>query len=220
MCAIVGSRSINILKDLVALNSYRGSESYSYSWFNIYTHSLVIVQRGQGTLDIDKVILPSDCYGIVHIQAPTNNEGACSTIHPAIVMKQPYPEYTPDCALWHNGIIKADIVDKISEETGTKWDTMQILRKITSSDDNWWDSLNEFDGSFSCLMYVRTKGLFMFRNQISPMYVDVNLNVSSTKFEGSVQTQPDIAWKIDPLTNKMKEVGRFKTVENPYYFGE
>ena len=103
-------------------------------------------------------------------------------------MKQPYPEYTPDCALWHNGIIKADIVDKLSEETGTKWDTMQILRKITSSDDNWWDSLNGFDGSFSCLMYVRTKGLLMFRNQISPMYVDVNLNISSTKFEGSAQT--------------------------------
>jgi len=220
MCAIVGSRSIDILKDLVALNSYRGSESYSYSWYNVYTNSLVIAERGFGALNVDEIILPSDCYGIVHIQAPTNNEDNYSTIHPAIMMKEPYPEYTPDYALWHNGIIKADVVDKFSEETGTKWDTGQILSKITTSGQKWWDCLNFFDGTFSCLLYVRSKGLFMFRNQISPMFVDTNFNISSTKFEGSTHTKPDTVWKIDPLEVKMDEIGSFNTVENPYYFGE
>jgi hypothetical protein len=220
MCAIVASRNINVLKDLVSLNSYRGSESYSYSWFNIYTSSLVIVDRGFGTFDINKIVLPTDCYGIVHVQAPTNNEGKISTIHPAVIMNQPFPEYTPDYALWHNGIIKSDVVDRYAEETGTRWDTMQILNKISKSDGKWWNRLNDFDGTFSCLLYHRSKGLFIFRNQISPMFVDVNMNISSTKFEGSQQTTPDIVWKIDPLNHIMSEVGTFKTVENPYYFGE
>jgi hypothetical protein len=139
-------------------------------------------------------------------------------------MREPCPEYTPDYALWHNGIIKANVVERLAQETGTKWDTGQILSKIAASGQvpgqMWWECLNEFDGSFSCLMYSRGKGLYMFRNQISPMFMDTNLNISSTKFEGSFHTDPDIVWKMNPLEVKITEIGRFKTVENPYYFGE
>lgn len=217
MCAIIGSRDIEILKDLIKLNSYRGSESYSFSWYNVYFGSLVVVDSGKGSIDIDKLMLPSECYGIVHVQAPTSG---LVGIHPAVIMEEFYPLYTPDYALWHNGIIKADIVQKLKEELGYDWDTMQMLSKISKSGSDWFNVLNEFDGTFSCLYYRRPKSLYLFRNQISPMFMDSDLNISSTRFEGSHETEHDVVWKMDLINNKLVNKGSFKTVENPYFFGE
>ena len=42
-------------------------------------------------------------------------------------------------------------------------------------------SLDYIDGTFACLRYKNGK-LYIFRNEISPLFIDDELNISSTKF--------------------------------------
>lgn len=217
MCAITGSKNLDILKELISLNSYRGSHSYSFSLYNMYTGHLHVIKKKFGTINVDELAIPSNCYGIVHIQAPTTDARTDQFIHPATIpnVTNEFPFY----ALWHNGIIKEDIVKEYSRECSTSWDTMMILHMLNRSQINW-EVLNKFDGTFSCLLYDGLDNtLKLFRNQISPMFIDSDMNISSTKFEGSEETEPDVVFELDLNDNKLLQVGSFKTVENPYFFG-
>ena len=51
------------------------------------------------------------------------------------------------------------------------------------------------------------------------MFVDDQLNISSTKFENGTSTEPNKVLKINFTTKALNEVGSFTTKENPYYFG-
>jgi hypothetical protein len=96
---------------------------------------------------------------------------------------------------------------------------MQILKSI--ADNNSWESLQQFDGTFSCLYYDRdTLKLYLFRNEISPMFIDEDFNISSTKFKDSKETEPNKVFKLDITRKLSQEVYSFKTVENPYFFME
>lgn len=219
MCAIIGSRNLEKLKELVSLNSYRGSHSYSLSTYNLYTGLLTISQKRLGTIDLSNYSIAPNDYAIVHVQAPTTDARTEDFIHPAVLNINSQPSYNPDFALWHNGIIKAETVKNNIDKYLTSWDTMQILRALVQA--NSYSILNEFDGTFSCLMYNRADlCLKLFRNEISPMFIDDDLNISSTKFTGSVETQPNVVIKLNLAKNKIILVDEFKTVENPYYFGE
>ena len=215
MCAIIGSKNIDTLKELVAINSYRGSHSYSFSLYNITTGILAIEVKRLGTIDLSRHTIPPNNYGIVHVQAPTTEVRSEQAVHPAI--EKDKFETWPLKALWHNGIIKAEVVKEKAAKYNTSWDTMQILKSVRTS----FDNLNEFDGTFSCLYYDRDDlSLNIFRNEISPMFIDNNLNLSSTKFEGSHETVPNTVMKIDFPRNSLSVKAKFNTVENPYYFGE
>ena len=218
MCAIVGSSNADILKEFIRLNSYRGSHSYSISLFNKTTGILSVLEKRLGKPNLDNLTIPANSYAIVHIQAPTTDGKTREFIHPATLVGK--FESWPEQALWHNGIIKDEVVKENISKWNTSWDTMQILKCLHDSD-NRWTELNEFDGTFSCLYYDRANlSLYIFRNEISPMFVDDNLNLSSTKFEGSRETEPNKVFKINFSTNSFTEVGKFTTVENPYYFME
>jgi glutamine phosphoribosylpyrophosphate amidotransferase len=218
MCAIVGSNNLEDLIELVRLNSYRGSHSYSLSLFNKTTGILSILKKRFGEPNLSAFSIPKNSYAIVHIQAPTTEEKTLESVHPATITDR-YEEW-PSQALWHNGIIKAEKVKENVSKWNTSWDTMQILRHLNDTN-NDWRVLSELDGTFSCLYYDRAElGLYLFRNEISPMFVDSNLNLSSTKFENSNETEPNKVFKIDFMHARLIEKGKFSTVENPYFFVE
>lgn len=214
MCAIVGSFDTKKLRDLVVLNSYRGQHSHSISYYNIET-KLMTVTQNLGELPLDDINIPEGHYGICHIQAPTTEAKDSSSIHPATLF-----DGTAIHALWHNGIVKDSSVQKLKEELHTPqttWDTELILRKLATS-----GSPDNIDGTFSCLWYRPTEmgrgDLILFRNEISPMFIDSDMNISSTKFENSTSTKANYMLKMDMVERTLQPVGVFKTVENPYFF--
>lgn len=218
MCAIVGSRNLETLSELIKLNSYRGSHSYSLSLYNTTTGILSIHKKKLGEPNLSDFSIPTNCYGIAHIQAPTTEAKTIESVHPATINER-YQQW-PTAALWHNGIIKAEMVKQLSFIHKTSWDTMQILKALNESKNNW-NKLNNLDGTFSCLYYDReTLSVYLFRNEISPMFIDKELNISSTKFEESNETDPNVVFKIDFSYNRLIPKGKFTTVENPYFFAE
>lgn len=205
MCAISGSFSTYKLKDLYRLNAYRGELSYSLSAFLIESNKAKILRMFQDNtrLDMDLVdqLLPvdDDIYYVAHSQAPTTSTGF---IHPAV-----YNE----AMLWHNGIVKQK---NLKENT---WDTQWLLEQII---DYGWSALSRVDGTFACLMYNNGE-FFIFRNEISPLFYDRYLNISSTKFEGGQSLEPNKVFKINfKYGTTLTQVATFETFENPYFIPE
>lgn len=214
MCAIIGTRNYSKLQELIALNSYRGSHSYSLSFFDISTGKLTILKKDFGEPNINNIVIPDNTYVIAHVQAPTTDQKTTAAIHPAIG-----GEAGGD-ALWHNGIIKEDTIKSLVSKYNTTWDTRQILNILT---EEWSgvESFNQLDGTFSCLYYRNVdKSLYIFRNEISPMFIDDDFNISSTRFENSRETIPNQIWQLNLKDNTMQSISTFTTVENPYFFGD
>jgi hypothetical protein len=201
MCAIVASFDKKKLEELYKLNAYRGELSYSLSAFQYDEEEVRNLSLDQGLGKIpDSLIseLADGSYYITHTQAPTTE---ANNIHPSVY---------GDCYLWHNGIIKQK-----SLSPGT-WDTQWLQEQILNYG---WSSLSRIDGTFACLMY-NGNSLFVFRNEISPMYYDADLNFSSTKFDGSLYLPPNVVHKINLEFKVLEPVAYFDTFENPYYIPE
>jgi hypothetical protein len=196
MCSIIASFSSNKLKDLYTLNSYRGSLSYSFAYFTLWEEEFTMQElvRGKGVAP-DFLFNDKSYFTVCHSQAPTTQ---ASNIHPA-VYRGSY--------LWHNGIVKQKTL------VPGQWDTIWLLQKIK---EQGWDSLSEIDGTFACILY-NNDGLYVFRNEISPMYYDSQMNFSSTKFENSQSLIPNHVFKIDLAQRKLISIHEFKTFENPYF---
>ena len=215
MCAIIGSYDVDSLRKLIELNSYRGSTSFSFAAYN---EKLACIWRTREhfTLSIPEY---EKLYKICHIQAPTSDQRDEVWIHPAESKKK--------SLLWHNGIIKQNEIERLQKEYNTqeKWDTQLMLELI---DQYGFDILSGIDGSFACV-YSRpftnsldfsTDLLYAFRNEISPLYYDDNMNISSTKFENSSLLPANIVFQLDYFYGEIINTGyTFKTKENPYYFG-
>lgn len=210
MCSIIGSFKQDKVVQLCKSNEHRGQVSHSLSLYDIVSGKIE-VQRRVGPVDYDEIMsIDKDplTYIIVHMQAPTSGTFNPSLVHPA----QFEGNY-----LWHNGILKQSYVDKLKKQLDEvcSWDTFLLLKSITASRDN----LNYLDGSFSCLLYSHEK-LYAFRNEISPLYYDAHLNISSTMFLGSKSTECNVLQHIDFNFDTLFNVQSFKTVENPYFFAE
>jgi len=224
MCAIVGSFDTDTLLDLIEINSYRGSHSYSFSILDTYTGIMTICKRELGDIDRSSIVIPERHYGIAHIQAPTTDARGLESVHPARanlissyrVDKNTLNEQYSTC-IWHNGIMKDDTIKELQKTSGDiKWDTMLMLCELMSEG---WQALDKFDGTFSCLFY-NSGSMYLFRNEISPMFIDNNMNISSTKFLGSRATEPNKVLRMEFEHKTAAPIYTFKTVENPYYFGE
>lgn len=201
MCAIFASFDPIKLKDLHLLNSYRGELSYSVSTFRQDNDkiNLQVLMKDRGKLDhalIDNI--PGGNYYVCHTQAPT---APSSDIHPAVVS---------DSLLWHNGIVKQGTIANVP------WDTQYILTNII---DYGWSSLSRIDGTFACIGFIDSQ-LYVFRNEISPLFVDNDLNISSTKFEGSRSIPANKVLKFNLEFKMLDYITTFETVENPYYFDD
>ena len=204
MCAISGSFSPYKLKDLYRLNAYRGELSYSLSAFAVdgTKGELLRLYKDNTKLDLDLVdTLPQDddIYYIAHSQAPTTSTRFS---HPAVV---------EDALLWHNGIVKQKNLDE------GVWDTQWLLEQVLNYG---WSALSRVDGTFACLMYNKGE-FYIFRNEISPLFYDRYLNISSTKFEGGQSLEPNKVFKLNFNYGAiLTQVAEFQTFENPYYIPE
>lgn len=134
-------------------------------------------------------------YLIGHSQAPTSKT---SHIHPAAYK---------NAKLWHNGLILG---------MNDKWDTEYIL---TSIHDNGFKSLSDLEGSFACVYQIDNE-LFVFRNELSPLFIDDDLNISSTKFIYCHDVEPNVIFKVDLFNKRLIKISEFKTKNNPYYFND
>lgn len=202
MCSIIGSFDRDKVIELCELNAYRGQYTHSVNYFDVARGTLT-VHRREGAVDYSTINIPQGNYCIVHMQAPTTeNTGA---VHPA---------YYEGSYLWHNGILKQKEVDrlKVTLQEIASWDTYLLLKAYISGHD-----MGTIDGSFSCLLYEESS-LVLFRNELSPMFIDENMTISSTKFAGAVSTNPNVFLSLN-LKKKTVQAGKtFKTAENPYFF--
>ena len=210
MCAIFGSYDLDKLEELAEINAYRGQLSYSLSEYNTTTQQLIMRRKCLGAFTLEGLEMTRGMYYIGHIQAPTTGASAEESIHPSV-------RTDGHDLLWHNGILKEKYVSTVQAyfETSQSWDSGLLHNLLTNVG---WDKLSEVDGTFSCLRYFN-KDLYLFRNEISPMFVDDQLNISSTKFENGTSTEPNKVLKINFTTKALNEVSSFTTKENPYYFG-
>jgi glutamine phosphoribosylpyrophosphate amidotransferase len=169
-------------------------------------------QKKFGAINYDTIEFDEGDYCIIHMQAPTTDSKELSNIHPAT--DNPYSRGS---LLWHNGIIKEKEVERLREkyQMSSTWDTYILLHHLIVN-----GSLDDIDGTFSCLWYDDESGLKLFRNEISPMFIDSKSNISSTKFAHSVPTDPNVMFGFDPFNNKLTPLYSFETKENPYYFGD
>jgi hypothetical protein len=203
MCAITSSLTKHKLKDLYRLNAYRGELSYSLSSFKYDGDKVELATLMQDKFKMPEKLVDSlpdreNTFFVAHSQAPTTSS---DNIHPAVY---------GDTLLWHNGIVKQKMI-----ETGT-WDTSVLLERIV---DYGWSSLSRIDGTFACMMY-RSGEMFVFRNEISPMFYDDDFNFSSTKFEFSKPLEPNKVFKLNYARKIMTVESHFSTLENPYYIPE
>lgn len=204
MCAIFCSFDVNMLNKLYKLNAYRGELGYSLGIFKTeYTTTLqnLFQEKEPYPEDfISKIGAPGHYY-VGHSQAPTTNN---DNQHPSVV-KTSY--------LWHNGIIKQSRIPE------GYWDTLWLHEKIVYKG---FESLSDIDGTFACVYYNNYE-LLVFRNEISPLYYDNNLNISSTEFEGSALLPANKVFRLNTFNYKelpLSEVYSFETKENPYFIPE
>jgi len=208
MCSIIGSFSKDKLIELAELNRYRGEHSHSLYVICPVSYKVIYRHKGLGSLNFNEHERFPSGYFIAHQQAPTT-ENNDNTIHPA--------EWQDDL-LWHNGIIKNDCVEKLKKvhDTSETWDTMLLLKSLRIY--VWSDHvpLSNIDGSFSCLWKADDK-IFLFRNEISPMFIDNDFNISSTKFKNSGSIKANTMWEFNLKDKQLIEGEKFVTVNNPYY---
>jgi len=141
-------------------------------------------------------------YYLGHVQAPTTDS------------VETHPSNINGDLLWHNGIIKDYQVQEWKQELGNvDWDTELLHRHLVLGGE-----LDNVDGTFSCARYTKDN-LFLFRNEISPLFYDDDMNISSTKFDGSFETEAGVMYQMNLVNNSLEPLSRFETKENPYYFG-
>ena len=208
MCSIIGSFSKAKIAELVDLNIYRGQHSFSYSYYNPEDNTIQ-VNRGLGNIPLYDINIPKGSYCIAHMQAPTTENKDINSVHPAQIGSS---------YLWHNGIIKAKWINERRQQYEgdryNSWDTYLILRQYVED-----GHLNNIDGTFSCVYYSPMEGLQLFRNEISPLFIDADYNISSTKFDNSFSLPPNKVWNFIPGESTIEDKdSSFRTVENPYFF--
>ena len=219
MCAIFGSSDKEKFIELAELNQYRGKFASSTSAFVVnrfksYGDSSadhVFTKQHLGLFDESYVRDHHEVnstgfitYYLGHVQAPTTDS------------VETHPSSISGDLLWHNGIIKDYQVKEWQHDYGHEdWDTQLLHRHLLFGND-----LDNVDGTFSCVRYEDSnRALTLFRNEISPLYYDEDLNISSTKFDNSEETESGVLYLMDLQKSVLEPMKRFETKENPYYFG-
>jgi len=214
MCAIFGSKDKDKFLELAELNQYRGNFAYSTTVFQTgmfqhYPEAEKVVHittnTGHGEFK-DSINMSKEdyktTYYLGHVQAPTTDS------------VETHPSNINGDLLWHNGIIKDYQVQEWKQELGNvDWDTELLHRHLVLGGE-----LDNVDGTFSCARYTKDN-LFLFRNEISPLFYDDDMNISSTKFDGSFETEAGVMYQMNLVNNSLEPLSRFETKENPYYFG-
>lgn len=209
MCGIIASYDKDKLKELILLNQQRGSFSHSLMIVS-YKHSakprIYAIHKEFGEFDLNLLDDFDDCYFIAHVQAPTNGMTKDPTrIHPSQI---------DSSYLYHNGIIQNSTLDKISKKynISSEWDTKLLHYSIYYNIKN----INDINGSFACL--YKHHEFYIFRNSMCILYYDNNLNISSEKFENSIELPANQLFLLDIQNKKIIPDMEFIGEQN-YFFG-
>jgi len=205
MCGIIGSFSKDKIVELSALNSERGNKAFSLSVIS----GDIAIRRVIGKFN--PAILndvEDDAYYILHIQSPTKLINlSTDTIHPSKIV---------DNYLWHNGmILENDLAEKKQKLKSTSnWDTELINLGIIQ---HGWSFLDTIEGSFACVSYS-DYNIHIFRNQIVPLHIDNELNISSAPFKGGSLIEYNKIFYLDLINRTVEEIQKFNNTHNPYLF--
>jgi hypothetical protein len=211
MCAIFGSFSKEKLLELAKINSDRGNFSYSITAIGLKTRSVLECIKGFGEFVPEFNF--ENAYYICHIQAPTSaTTQDLRRVHPSVI-QHPDSDIT---YLWHNGVLKHDWYTKSSHyDPELSWDTDVLHREFTEL----FSNIENVDGQFSCV-YQDKSGIFMLRNSEAPMFIDDDMNISSTYYDGARSTLPGHAYEFNFEEKKFDDVWQFKCKSQSYYFGD
>lgn len=215
MCAIIASKDPKTIIDLVEVNSYRGSFSWSITGIT-KEYFVVSQEKGFGEFPVEDFASLADSmveelYWICHVQAPTNGlKEIYGRIHPA--------EHTHEY-LWHNGIIKDKWVEEalVRFESDDKFDTSLLLSQI-SSGDFLAESLEDVDGSFACMYLKEGEYLKVFRNTASPLFCD-GTNFSSVRFDEMEPIDANLIYDVDLDVFETQPEAVFTNINEPFFFG-
>lgn len=220
MCAIIGSFQPKMLVHLYELNSYRGTHSHSITVYDHRNKKIRYSDKRLGALLESHIVNVTrtfpDNYYIIHSQAPTTENTGDNSIHPAVLH---HNETKNHSYLWHNGILKPKTIKQLQQETGvgSSWDTELLLYYMIIK-----GNLSDIDGSFACLMF-HMGDLYMFRNEISPLFIDFDMTISSTKFEtrpidggAAFSVKPNTIFKLDLVNESTTIQSTFNTKNSPY----
>lgn len=207
MCSIVGSFSIDTLRELVDANAYRGQ--YRHSVMAI-TPGLEIKHLFQGVGAFDKYELFHETldpmYYIAHHQAPTS---ASADYHPA---------WHNDDFLYHNGIVKERYIPELQKmcDSLEQWDTRLLCQAVHYKG---LGVLSDIDGTYACIMRYKTQ-LYAFRNQLSPLFTNDKMDFSSTKTPlVSDELPSEEVFELNLQGRSTKSIFNFGTKDDVYFFG-
>lgn len=210
MCSIIGSFSKTKFKELVKLNQYRGSFSYSFLVLDPISLETISLTQNFNEFNLDIIdSAPDNMYYLGHTQAPTGGlVKKVERIHPARIN---------DFFLFHNGIIKQKDVERLQQlyDINEEWDSKLMLANIYNI--GLLEALNTLDGSFACVFNDMTS-LRIFRSAAGILFVDDSLNISSTKFDNSTRIEKDTIYELDLKNRKLLINNNFVSKSNPYFY--
>jgi len=215
MCGIVASFSKEKLKELILLNQSRGTFSHSLMVLETAQQmplKQIALHKGFGEFNFDLLDEYEDgknYYYITHVQAPTQGLVADYVrIHPSTI---------DNTYLYHNGIIQNKTLDVIKANNdklkNLSWDTELFHYHIKDNINN----VNEINGSFACI-YIENS-IKLFRNSMSILHYDFDLNISSTGFDGALELFPGQVFRLDLTTKTLDKEFNF-TCEKNYFFAD
>jgi len=216
MCGLFASFDKNMFELLGNINSARGSHSFSITYIqNDLVRRVMDAQitKFEGAFHLDGREALSG-FVIGHIQAPTTTARDTINIHPAS---------TGGALLWHNGLIKSKDVTRLQEKQGVKdpWDTSLLLTELQGGGcETISANLSVLDGSFACF-YMKNGELFVFRNEIGPLFYNDGGDFSSLVRPGMVPVPANVFFRVDLDFGRcrvsLREVCKFTTYNNPYF---
>lgn len=206
MCGIVGSPVFTNAISLAASLKTRGTRAWSLSVVNLDSMKIIYTQLEESPFresDIAAFTTAADRpYYIFHLQSPTAED---YRFHPAELAINGTKHF-----LWHNGMMDSSEHAKY----GRTWDTQLLLKLLVDEQGNpQFHKLEEFQGSFACYYLQEGKGLYVFRNRISPQYFDPGFGNSYASVATSgLPIAPNTVF--DMITGT--EVATFENSYNPF----
>lgn len=188
----------------------RGTRAWSLSVVDLNTFTVIHTHEDSSIYDESHVVSfmrdvmmndTIDPYYIFHLQSPTAID---RKYHPATFMGPNNTEHY----LWHNGMMDSSEHKKYDR----KWDTQLLLESFIDEGGNPdFTRLSEFQGSFACYYLNSSKGLYAFRNRISPQY-HFKGSFSSVAFDEAERIEPGVVYSIPTYD----QVAAFENSYNPF----
>ena len=192
MCGIIFSNNKkSILKQIDKL-VLRGNQTWSLTKFQ--TSNQYEYYKGDGKFN-QYDLISDNVFQLIHLQSMT---GLVARHHPAKFK----------CSkLWHNGMI-------IGQQKN-QWDTLWLCKQLDEGS-KYSEVLSNIHGSFGCIFQNKDNELYVFRNELIPIYYN-KIQLSSIPFENSQMLPSNTIFKIDLDKQTLEELSAFGTKNMPYY---